>query len=233
MDTELEIPQKEMKSNIKNLTIVLASEMFLFVKIRKSHWNVAGENFMEMHKILEDQYNELELIIDEVAERIGKLGGKAIGTVGEFNNHSILNDQSFLKECTKHEEKDAMAKEILDDYRTLISKIRDFNKETEERDDFGTADFLTTIIQKHEEQAWILKRHNNKININLNLKQNFTDLTEDHLFNKKAKAIESFSKIQQKIRGTEDEVKKKMQNYNQLLKKKSAVYILLVTLNSY
>ncbi|WP_339889222.1 DNA starvation/stationary phase protection protein [uncultured Flavobacterium sp.] len=155
MDTKLGIPQKDMKSNIKNLTVVLASEMVLYVKTRKFHWNVSGNSFMEMHKLFEAQYNELELIIDEVAERIGKLGDKAIGTMNEFNEHSIL------KESTKYEKKEAMVEELLGDYRTLISKIRDFIKETEETDDFGTADFLTAIIQKHEEQAWVLRRYNN------------------------------------------------------------------------
>jgi len=153
MDTKLGIPQKDMKSNIKNLTTVLASEMVLYVKTRKFHWNVAGNSFMEMHKLFENQYNELELIIDEVAERIGKLGEKAIGTMKEFNDNSIL------KESTKYEDKDAMVKELLADYQKLISQIRDFIKETEETDDFGTADFLTGIILKHEAQAWILRRY--------------------------------------------------------------------------
>lgn len=156
MDTKLGIPQKELKSNIKNLTTVLASEMVLYVKTRKFHWNVTGNSFMEMHKLFEAQYNELELIIDEVAERIGKLGEKAIGTMKEFTQHSVL------KESTKFEDKEAMITELLEDYRTLISQLREFIKETEETDDFGTADFLTAIIQKHEEQAWILRRYNDQ-----------------------------------------------------------------------
>jgi starvation-inducible DNA-binding protein len=153
MDTKLGIPQKEMKTSVKNLTIILASEMVLYVKTRKFHWNVAGNSFMEMHKLFEEQYNELELIIDEVAERIGKLGEKAIGTMDEFNK------QSILKESTKYEEKDAMVNELLADYQKLISEIRTFIKEIEETDDFGTADFLTGILQKHEAQAWILRRY--------------------------------------------------------------------------
>ncbi len=156
MDTKLGIPQKDIKSNIKNLTTVLASEMVLYVKTRKFHWNVSGASFMEMHKLFEDQYNELELIIDEVAERIGKLGEKAIGTMKEFTENSIL------KESVKYEDKEAMVSELLNDYRTLISSIREFIKETEETADFGTADFLTGIIQKHEEQAWVLRRYDNK-----------------------------------------------------------------------
>ena len=109
---------------------------------------------MEMHKLFEAQYNELELVIDEVAERIGKLGEKAIGTMVEFNKHSVL------KESTKYEEKEAMIKELLSDYQSLISKIREFIKEVDETDDFGTADFLTGILRKHESQAWILRRYN-------------------------------------------------------------------------
>lgn len=155
MDTKLGIPQKEVKTSVKNLTVVLASEMVLYVKTRKFHWNVAGNSFMEMHKLFEAQYNELELIIDEVAERIGKLGEKAIGTMEEFNKHSVL------KESTKYEERDAMVKELLADYQTLISKIREFIKEVDETDDFGTADFLTGILLKHEAQAWILRRYSN------------------------------------------------------------------------
>lgn len=153
MDTKLGIPQKEMKTSVKNLTVVLASEMVLYVKTRKFHWNVAGNSFMEMHKLFEEQYNELELIIDEVAERIGKLGEKAIGTMDEFNK------QSILKESTQYEEKDAMVKELLVDYQKLISEIRTFIKEIEETDDFGTADFFTGILKKHETQAWILRRY--------------------------------------------------------------------------
>jgi len=155
MDTKIGIPEKEIKANIKNLTIVLATEMVLYVKTRKFHWNVAGSSFMEMHKLFEAQYNELELIADEVAERIGKLGEKAIGTMKDFNEHSIL------KESNKFEEKEVMVSELLTDYQTLISKIRDYIKEAEETKDFGTTDFLTGIIQKHEAQAWILRRYNN------------------------------------------------------------------------
>jgi starvation-inducible DNA-binding protein len=107
MDTKLEIPQKEMSSNIKNLKIVLN------VKTRKFHWNVAGERFIKMHNLFEAQYNELELIIDEVAERIGKLGDKAIGTMEELSDHSIL------KECTKYKDK---FKKRLQNYNQLPKK---------------------------------------------------------------------------------------------------------------
>jgi starvation-inducible DNA-binding protein len=155
METKIGIPQKEIKSNIDYLTTVLASEMVLYTKTRKFHWNVAGDSFMEIHKLFEAQYNELELIIDEVAERIGKLGAKAIGTMKEFIDNSIID------ESTKYEDKAAMITELLEDYRAITSKIREFIAAVEETNDFGTTDFLTSIILKHESQTWILRRYEN------------------------------------------------------------------------
>ena len=53
MDTKLGIPQKEMKTSVKNLTVVLANEMVLYVKTRKFHWNVAGNSFRNFKKLEE------------------------------------------------------------------------------------------------------------------------------------------------------------------------------------
>lgn len=109
-----------------------------------------------MHLLFENQYKELELIADEAAERIGKLGEKSIGTMKDFIDHSVF------KECNKDEDKEAMVKELLNDYRDLISKIRDFITEIDETDDFGTTDFITEIMMQHEKQAWILRRYMNE-----------------------------------------------------------------------
>lgn len=108
-----------------------------------------------MHKLFESQYNEIELIVNEVAERTGKLGEKAIGPMKEFL------DESVLKESSKFESKEAMVKELLSDHQELTTKITEFIKKADEADDFGTADLLTGIILKHEAQAWILRRYSN------------------------------------------------------------------------
>ncbi len=84
MIPKIGITEDHLKAANTLLSVVLSDEMTLYVKTRKFHWNVAGESFMELHKLFEAQYTELELVIDEVAERISKLGGKAIGTMNEF-----------------------------------------------------------------------------------------------------------------------------------------------------
>jgi len=70
--------------SIAILSPLLADEVVLYTKMRNFHWNVFGESFMEIHKLFEGEYIQLEEIIDSVAEHIGKLGGKAIGTMGNF-----------------------------------------------------------------------------------------------------------------------------------------------------
>lgn len=154
MKTLIGITPSHLKKSTDNLKILLSSEMVLYVKTRKFHWNVRGNNFMELHKLFENQYNELETSIDEIAERIGTLGENATGTLKEFLKLSIL------KEENKAVSKEQMLKELVLDYETLIVKLRDFIDEAENTcKDAGTADFLTGILKAHEFTAWTLRRY--------------------------------------------------------------------------
>ena len=136
------------------LTTVLADEMLLYIKTRKYHWNVSGESFMELHQLFEAQYTELEKLIDEVAERINKLGSQTIGSMQEFIA------QTRLKEDVKYPAQKAMLKNLLDDHEALIVYLRkDVDVVTEKIKDVVTADFLTGLMEKHETIAWKLRRY--------------------------------------------------------------------------
>jgi starvation-inducible DNA-binding protein len=137
------------------LSVILSDEMTLYIKTRKFHWNVAGESFMELHKLFETQYTELEAIIDTVAERITKLGGKTIGTMNEFTLLSRI-----VEHPNKYPVQKAMLSELLSDHETLICELRkDIDISTIEIHDAGTADMLTGMLQQHETFAWILRRY--------------------------------------------------------------------------
>ena len=90
MKPEIGITDKNLEKGIDILTTILADEMTLYVKTRKFHWNVTGESFMEIHKLFQVQYTQTEETIDQVAERISKLGGKTIGTMEEFLDSTRL-----------------------------------------------------------------------------------------------------------------------------------------------
>lgn len=155
MIPKIGITEAHLKNANELLSVVLSNEMALYVKTRKFHWNVTGRSFMELHKLFEGQYKELELIIDEVAERIGKLGGKAIGTMEEFSKLSKIKESPG-----KYPPQKTMIAELLADHEFLISEIRkDIDTSEEENHDVGTADLLTGILQKHESTAWILRRY--------------------------------------------------------------------------
>ena len=157
MKPKIGITEKNLHKSIGLLSTILSDEMMLYVKTRKFHWNVSGDSFMELHKLFQSQYTELEEIIDEIAERINKLGSKTIGTMKEFM------EQTRLKESpnTYPSQKDMM-KELLDDHETLIMELRkDIDITANKNKDAGTTDFLTGILQQHETTAWILRRYLN------------------------------------------------------------------------
>lgn len=157
MKLNIGISGKNLKNSATLLSTVLATEMTLYIKTRKAHWNVTGESFMELHKLFEDQYKQLEASIDEVAERIGKLGEKTIGSMQEFSKLSCLKENPGKYVSSKE-----MIRELLNDHETVIIKLRkDVDDCAEKNKDAGTADFLTGLMEQHETIAWILRRYLN------------------------------------------------------------------------
>lgn len=155
MKLQIGITQEHLKNSISILSSTLANEMTLYIKLRKFHWNVSGQSFMELHKLFEGQYTQLEKSIDEVAERISKLGGKTIGTMKEFSDLTILKESPNHYPLQKE-----MIKELLEDHETVIVHLRkDVDVSAEENKDAGTADFLTGLMEAHETMAWKLRRY--------------------------------------------------------------------------
>jgi len=157
MKPDIGISQKNLDSVTSMLSSVLADEVILYTKTRKFHWNVSGESFMELHKLFEEQYSQLERYIDEVAERINKLGAKTIGTLQEFS------DATTLKETPgKYPTQKNMLQELLNDHETCIKQLRKSIETCEEKyKDAGTTDFLTGLMEQHETIAWVLRRYLN------------------------------------------------------------------------
>ena len=157
MKPNIGISQKNIEAVTALLTNVLADAMVLYSKTRKFHWNVKGESFMELHKLFEGQYNQLEEAIDEIAERINKLGMPVIGTLKEFLQYTSLKEAAG-----KYPNKTGMLKELLDDHEAVIRALRKYIDEcTDKLKDVGTADFLTGLMETHETIAWTLRRYFN------------------------------------------------------------------------
>ncbi len=155
MKPKIGISEKNLNHSTTLLSNILADEMILYIKTRKFHWNVSGESFMELHKLFQAQYSELEETIDLIAERINKLGANTIGTMNEFVSLTRLKESP----ATYPSQKDMM-KELLTDHERVIIELRkDITELVEKSKDAGTIDFLTGIMEQHESTSWILRRY--------------------------------------------------------------------------
>ena len=155
MKPDLGIKEQNLTEINDLLNHVLADGNVLYIKLRKFHWNLSGDNFMELHKLFEEQYDAVAEAIDEVAERISTLGGVAIGTTLEFAELSLL-----IENPGKIPTNQEMIKELVNDHETIVKSLRKFVDDTEEKyGDKGTSDFLTGLMQAHEKMAWKLRKY--------------------------------------------------------------------------
>ena len=151
------ISDKNLKAITNMLTGVLSDAMVLYIKTRKFHWNVSGESFMELHELFESQYKALEEAIDEIAERINKLGTPTIGTMQEFMQNATLKEAPG-----KYPSQKEMIKQLLADHEAVAVTLRKNIDECDEKyHDIGTSDFMTDLLKEHETIAWKLRRYLN------------------------------------------------------------------------
>ncbi len=154
MKPDLGISAKNLKSVNEILNNVLADGNIMYIKLRKFHWNLSGDNFLELHELFEAQYNAVAEAVDLVAERISTLGGEAIGTAVEFAEKSQLQENPG-----KLPDNQGMLKELVSDHETIIKSLRSNLDDCEEKyGDAGTADFLNGLMQEHEKMAWKLRK---------------------------------------------------------------------------
>jgi len=137
------------QSVVSLLNITLADEVILTTKTRNAHWNVRGLDFFELHTLFETQYQLMNNICDELAERARMMGGLAIGSLQEFLDKTRLKEQPGTVPDTLH---------LLADHETSIRFLReDARKCSEDNEDEGTFDLLISIMRMHEKMAWMLR----------------------------------------------------------------------------
>ncbi len=153
MKTNIGISDQNRAGVVKLLNALLSDEYVLYTKTRNFHWNVVGPQFNDFHKFFEGQYEEIDAIIDEVAERARALGGLASGSLGEFLEQSRLKEQP-----AKSMPANAMVASLLSDHEAIIQSLRkDLETAGDKYHDAGTNDFLTGLMEKHEKMAWMLR----------------------------------------------------------------------------
>lgn len=155
MKANIGITEKNTDAVSSQLAILLADEFVLYTKTRNAHWNVTGDNFHANHIFFENQYNQLDEIIDSVAERIRKIGHYAPATLKTYLELTHLTEYS-----ERTNDGLGFMKDLLQDHESIIEFIRgNITPFADEYKDYGSSDFITGLIEIHEEMAWMIRSY--------------------------------------------------------------------------
>jgi starvation-inducible DNA-binding protein len=152
--TDIGVKDDARKKIVEMLNMRLCDEYVLYTKTRKYHWNVIGPRFHQLHEFFKEQYEILDEMVDEIAERARQLGGKSLGTLDEFARYSSINE-----EPGRNPDAQTMISNLLKDHETIIKTLRKNADEAEQLEDMVTNDFFLEAAQKHEKMAWMLRAH--------------------------------------------------------------------------
>jgi starvation-inducible DNA-binding protein len=130
---------------------VLADSYQLFIKTQGVHWNIAGPNFYGLHKLTQEQYEDLYAAIDEIAERIRALGAPAPASYTAYGAMGRIRDEEG--DGTP----DHQVRMLIRDNGLLCETLRGAIETAEEHDDVVTADLLTERLGRHEQNSWMLQ----------------------------------------------------------------------------
>lgn len=130
---------------------VLAESYQLFIKTQGVHWNVSGPTFYGLHKLTEEQYQDLYAAIDMIAERIRALGVHAPASYTSYGEMSSIRDED------RPASSDHMVSMLVRDNGILCKTLRQAIEKAEEYNDVVTADLLTDRLAQHEQNSWMLK----------------------------------------------------------------------------
>lgn len=155
MKTSIGIKNENLAKVAEVLIKVLADEFVLSTKTRKAHWNVEGADFYNKHLFFEAQYQQLDEIIDHLAERIRTLGHYAPATLREYLALTHLSESHL-------ESNDSLTyiRELLSDHESILIHLREnIDNFAVEFRDAGTSDYITGLLETHEKMAWMLRSH--------------------------------------------------------------------------
>jgi len=153
---KLGFDSEETKDVVENLNKLLANLHVHYQKLRNYHWNVEGPDFFDIHETFEEEYNEVKLEIDEVAERIRVFGKTPYSTLVKYL------EVSEIKETGTDLSADEMVKEILKDFEVLLSFMVDSIEAAEKIGDISTDDLITGFMKRREKKHWMLTAFSKK-----------------------------------------------------------------------
>ena len=151
LDTPTDLDDKAVREISKALNGILADSFALYLKTKNFHWHVSGPHFRSYHLLFEEQAAAIFETTDEIAERVRKIGGTTLRSIGDIAKHQSLkdNDEDFVPPS-------AMLRELLDDNKKTIGSMRKAHEVCDKPGDVASASLLENYIDAAEKRAWFL-----------------------------------------------------------------------------
>jgi starvation-inducible DNA-binding protein len=151
MPIDIGIKEKDREEIAQGLSKLLADTYTLYLKTHNFHWNVTGPMFQTLHLMFEQQYDELALAVDQIAERIRALGFFAPGSYREFSQLSSIKEEDGTIDARE------MIRLLVEGQEAVIRTARSVFPIVDRANDQPTADLLTRRLEVHEKTAWMLR----------------------------------------------------------------------------
>ena len=151
LDTPIDLPNEASNAVAAALNEILADTFVLYMKTKNFHWHVSGPHFRDYHLMFDEQSDQVFATVDELAERVRKIGGTTLRSIGQISQLTTLpeNNKDFV-------EPQEMLAELIADHKKLVANMRKAHKLTDDYNDVATASLLETFIDGAERRLWFL-----------------------------------------------------------------------------
>jgi starvation-inducible DNA-binding protein len=149
--TRTDLSRTATKDISGTMNAILADVFALYVKTKNFHWHMSGPHFRDYHLLLDEQADQLFAMTDPIAERVRKLGGITLHSIGE-----ISRSQRVLDNDAEYVEPLDMLAELAEDNKTVAARLREAHNVCEEHRDVATTSLIEVWIDETERRAWFL-----------------------------------------------------------------------------
>jgi starvation-inducible DNA-binding protein len=146
-----DLPEHASQDISAALNVLLADVFALYLKTKNFHWHISGPHFRDYHLLLDEQADQVFAMTDPIAERVRKIGGTTLRSIGQVARLHRLADND-----AQSVDADDMLAELADDNRSLTSAMRLIHNLCDEQGDVATASLLENWIDETERRSWFL-----------------------------------------------------------------------------
>jgi len=151
LDTPTDLSADAVSAISAKLNEILATTFALYLKTKNFHWHVSGPHFRDYHLLLDDQAEQIFASTDDIAERVRKIGGTTLRSIGQISKLQGIedNDQPFVAPGD-------MLRELMADNKKVVEAMRACHELCDEHDDVATASILENFIDQAERRLWFM-----------------------------------------------------------------------------